>query len=127
MRFLFISLTVFVAACAATTPDLQSSQILQGSKNKKSQNQPHLPPPDFEATENKNQTPIISETRVPYLHYNLEESCGTNGALGSKRFPPDACTLDYNPVCGCDGKTYSNTCTANSNGVSVKALGECQG
>lgn len=53
------------------------------------------------------------------------QGCEVADAAGKCEAKPGACTLDYNPVCGCNGETYSNACAAHAAGISVKARGAC--
>ena len=51
--------------------------------------------------------------------------CLTPKSLGFCKTKPDTCAQVLSPVCGCDGKTYSNSCEASIAGTSVAAAGVC--
>ncbi|RYU93835.1 Kazal-type serine protease inhibitor family protein [Emticicia agri] len=37
-----------------------------------------------------------------------------------------ACTAIYQPVCGCNNKTYGNSCEAEARGITKYTEGECK-
>lgn len=52
-------------------------------------------------------------------------TCGAADQSGRCEQKPAMCTTLWDPVCGCDDQTYSNSCVANSKGITVLMPGEC--
>ena len=60
-----------------------------------------------------------------YCGFRAGNACGWTGDTGVCRPRPFACPNVYLPVCGCNHVTYSNSCKAHQQGVSIAYRGEC--
>ena len=57
----------------------------------------------------------------------MANQCGAADGGGTCAPMPEMCAQDYAPVCGCDGRDYSNECAAHAAGVSAAHAGACGG
>jgi hypothetical protein len=60
-----------------------------------------------------------------YCAFEPRVECGRWDGGGTCAIPDQVCVDIYEPVCGCDGVTYSSACHAGMAGVSVEFSGEC--
>jgi hypothetical protein len=61
-----------------------------------------------------------------YCYYPPEANCGAADQTGTCESIAETCDLNYNPVCGCDGKTYGNGCELARAQASLAYTGECK-
>lgn len=71
-------------------------------------------------------SPVLLFLVLVLASFQCEEDIISPDCIDPDRIQTDAiCTTEWNPICGCDGVTYSNPCHASNSGVLRTTPGEC--
>jgi hypothetical protein len=62
-----------------------------------------------------------------FCDIDTPNACNVRDPTGICRVPPGVCIQVYDPVCGCDGVTYSNDCERQAAQIQLFHPGECAG
>jgi len=71
--------------------------------------------------------PLVPCPSGQVCDYDTPNRCGAGYEPGHCIVLPGGCTTDYRPVCGCDGRTYSNDCARQVARVQLAHSGACDG
>lgn len=136
MRALLVCLSVWfagVAIAAAAQPDYRyTPQYPQASQSVRPEPYRYVPPYPQPTPSYRRGGRVcggfagLGCKRGDYCAYQPGVCGRIADAAGVCQPRPRFCTRIYQPVCGCDGRTYPNACVAASYGASVSYSGQCR-
>ena len=132
-RYVFPLITA-VGLLACVTPAPEPAPTPTYVPPQPAQNTPEPQPPVEPVTAEPNSSPETIACGAQekdcsagsYCRFEKSDRCGEDTSLGVCAPVPQICNRMFAPVCGCDGKTHSNACTAAAQGVNVRSDGACE-